>query len=390
MFNKINFQSLDKQTFITLAKLACCNVVFLTHDGYYTQTDGLAMGSPPAPCLANGWLSRFDDIIKGDSQLYERYMDDVLCSARCEDVQARWLYINSLHPCLKFTYELENKENSIAFLDMSIKNENGKLSSGWYRKPTDTGLTLNYHALAPQKYKRSVVASFVHRIFRACSSWENFHDGLNQALEILDNNQYPSMFVMPIVEKTLSKLVCPEEESVVNESMNENGNESLDSNACLFDMEEKDKFMFFIQYRGKATEKLAFSFKRLNAPCKVIMTTRKAKTVMPSLKPTVPRMLSSGVVYQIQCPACACSYIGQTVRHLQTRVREHLGRSGTIRRHAETCHQSISITYEHVSILAKSNSVSKLLTLEALFINQMKPELNTKDEYRSRTLTLKF
>ena len=81
------------------------------------------------------------------------------------------------------------------------------------------------------------------------------------------------MFVMPIVEKTLSKLVCPEEESVVNESMNESANESLDSNACLFDMEEKDKFMFFIQYRGKATEKLAFSFKRLNARCKVIMTT---------------------------------------------------------------------------------------------------------------------
>ena len=177
---------------------------------------------------------------------------------------------------------------------------------------------------------------------------------------------------------------------MVNDSMNESVNESLDSNACLFNMAEKDKFMFFIQYRGKATEKLAYSFKRLNAPCKVIMTTRKAKTVMPSLKPTVPRMLSSGVVYQIQCPACACSYIGQTVRHLQTRVREHLGRSGTIRRHTDNCDKSIQITEEHVSILAKSNSASKLLTLEALFINQMNPKLNTKDEYRSRTLTLKF
>ena len=42
----------DKETFIELAKLASCDVVMLTHDGYYKQVDGLAMGSPPAhsPC----------------------------------------------------------------------------------------------------------------------------------------------------------------------------------------------------------------------------------------------------------------------------------------------------------------------------------------------------
>ena len=74
LFNKRKniIKDMDKQTFITLAKLACCDVVFLTHDGYYTQHDGLAMGSPPAPHLANGWLSKFDDIIKGYSQLYEK------------------------------------------------------------------------------------------------------------------------------------------------------------------------------------------------------------------------------------------------------------------------------------------------------------------------------
>ena len=86
-----------------------------------------------------------------------------------------------------------------------------------------------------------MVSSFVHRIFRACSSWENFHEGLNEALEILENNQYPSTFVMPIVQKTLTKLVSPDDESLMNESMNV----SLDSNACLYSIDDKDKFMFF-------------------------------------------------------------------------------------------------------------------------------------------------
>jgi hypothetical protein len=39
--------SVDKDTFIELAKIASCNVVMSTHDGYYQQVDGLAMGSPP-------------------------------------------------------------------------------------------------------------------------------------------------------------------------------------------------------------------------------------------------------------------------------------------------------------------------------------------------------
>ena len=37
---------IDKETFITLATISSCDVVFDTHDGFYKQVDGLAMGSP--------------------------------------------------------------------------------------------------------------------------------------------------------------------------------------------------------------------------------------------------------------------------------------------------------------------------------------------------------
>ena len=45
---------------------------------------------------------------------------------------------------------------------------------------------------------------------------------------------------------------------------------------------------------------------------------------------------------------------------------------------------------EDISILGHSNVLCKLMTLEALYINQLKPSLNQKDEYKSRTLTLKL
>ena len=43
----------NKETFITLLELACKDVVMLTHDKYYCQMEGLALGAKPAPPLSN-------------------------------------------------------------------------------------------------------------------------------------------------------------------------------------------------------------------------------------------------------------------------------------------------------------------------------------------------
>ena len=151
----------------------------------------------------------------------------------------------------------------------------------------------------------------------------------------------------------------------------------------------KDKFRLFLNYRGKLTDKLALSLRKLNAPCKVIMTLSKTRHTLPSLKPVVPKMLQNNVVYKIICPRCNSSYVGQTVRHLQQRFKEHVGNKGPLRSHFETC--AITPTEDNISIIGRtSRGDGRLLTLEALFIKELTPVLNTKDEYRSRTLTLKF
>ena len=80
--------------------------------------------------------------------------------------------------------------------------------------------------------------------------------------------------------------------------------------------------MIFLQYRGKLTEKFEHALKRLEAPCKVIMTLRKLKTVLPSLKAPVKKSLKSGVVYEICCLRCNSRYVGQSSRHLTTRIKE--------------------------------------------------------------------
>ena len=333
------------------------------------------MGSPPAPHLANGWLSNKDDSIKGNAQLFARYMDDIIREIKRAEIEKKLEEINNLHENLKFTIEREEK-GTLPFLDMLIIHEKNKLSSTWYNKPTDTGLIMNLHALAPKRYKRSVVSGFVYRIHRACSSWRYFHESLGKAKRVLEHNQYPPNLYEPIIKETLESIIRKEHHSM----------ERLDHSK---ESERKfTKIPIIVQYRGKCTEDYARALHKVEAPCTIVMTLRKLKTVLPSLKPSVEKMFKSGVVYKLTCPRCNACYVGQTSRHLQSRFKEHK-RGGPMKLHLNEC--NVNITDENVDILqTTSRGESHLLTLEALNIREIKPSINTKDEYRSRELTIKL
>ena len=62
-------------------------------------------------------------------------------------------------------------------------------------------------------------------------------------------------------------------------------------------LQTKTNLVFFVQYRGKTTDELAQKLHHVNAPCRIVMTLRKLKTMLPSLKPAVARMMRSNVVY---------------------------------------------------------------------------------------------
>ena len=189
---------------------------------------------------------------------------------------------------------------------------------------------MNFHSLTPRRYKHSVVSGFVHRIHRACSTWHHFQQKKFY-------NQYPAFFYEPIIQKTLDNIINPE-------SVPLKSKDQVD--------EIKNNFKMFIQYRGKSSEHYAHALHNLEVPCTVVMTLRKVKTVLPSLKPPVEKELRSGVVYKIQCPRCQACYVGQTVRHLKTRIADHRSR-GPVKEHFLKC--DIDIRFDCIDILASTN-----------------------------------
>ena len=60
-----------------------------------------------------------------------------------------------------------------------------------------------------------------------------------------------------------------------------------------------------------------------------------------------------------------------------------------IGKHAEECNTDVTI--DNFKILTKTNRDNDFLkTLEALFVRELKPDLNTKEDFRNKELRLKF
>ena len=80
-------------------------------------------------------------------------------------------------------------------------------------------------------------------------------------------------------------------------------------------------------------------------------------------------LLEVRVVYKITCPCCTACYVGQTIRHLLYRIREHRRPSTPVGANFRACNDKL--TMSDVTIIASSlKTIFHLMTLEALCINE--------------------
>ena len=135
-------------------------------------------------------------------------MDNIITSCHEGEIPAMLQRVKTLHSNLKFTFELPT-ENGIAFLDMRLKQVGKVVHHSWYQKPTDTGVLMNFHARSPEKYKQSLVAGFVNRIWQTCSDYFTLEDNIRIFKEMLENYQYSPSFYNRIIRKSLNRLLDP-------------------------------------------------------------------------------------------------------------------------------------------------------------------------------------
>ena len=78
-FNKTHSMQLQKHQLKDLLEVATTNQLFQFNGELYEQTDGVAMGSPLGPLLANVFMCHIEDQLEQKSMIpsfYRRYVDD--------------------------------------------------------------------------------------------------------------------------------------------------------------------------------------------------------------------------------------------------------------------------------------------------------------------------
>ena len=127
-----------KQHFKQLLTLSVKSSYFLFNDIYYKHIDGVAMGYPLRPTLANLFLVYYEHKwlekcpLQFQTKYYCRYVDNIFPMFESRDHIKKFLkYMNSCHPNIQFTCE-EESHNKISFLDISVTRINNKLATSLY------------------------------------------------------------------------------------------------------------------------------------------------------------------------------------------------------------------------------------------------------------------
>ena len=339
--------------FKNLLQLAISNNVFLFNGVYYIQKNGVAMGNPLAPTLAELFMqeleTKLDDYSGVKPSFYRRYVDDIFAIFNSvTDILMFESYLNTLHPRIKFT--TERYDNGLNFLDTRVFTSPNGLETSWHRKESASDRITPYPSYCHPRYKYNAAHNMFYRI-QAIASNKYIALSINNAVSLLKKNGYP--------EKVISATQCH--------------NKPLpDDNPPVNFIYMPFPFMGHDPIFEKRLKHLVHQ--ATNTPLRIAFTSSKIGSFFRNKDP-IPNMLQSRVVYKYSCD-CEQSYIGVTSRHLTTRVQEHSKmQSSNVYRHI---HDSPTCTFgiEKFSILHRCVKPAHCYIAESLLIRENVCTLN--------------
>ena len=301
-----------------LLELATLDNYFIFNDIIYNQIDGVAMGSPLGPTLANAFMCHMERKwlqecpVDFKPVFYRRYVDDCFLIFNSEShVELFLQFLNKQHKSIQFTVEKE-VDNILPFLDLKIERKESVLSTSIYRKPTFTGLLSKFDSFAPLKYKENLIATLVHRGYRLCSSFLAFDGESNFLKSILTKNGYPLHLIETQIRKVLNKLYVPfGEETPIEQNV------------------PKAIVYFSTQFLGPVSNELSKKVCELmgdfypQISLRIVYSDSNTIGNRFNFKDKVSKLCMSNIVYKYTCELCKEFYIGKTCRQFRNRIREH-------------------------------------------------------------------
>ena len=314
---KKKVKGLLKRHFKEMLNLATKSSCFIFNGGYFCQIDGVAMGSPLGPTLANLFLCHYENIWLDNCPInfrpvyYKRYVDDIfMLFDDAKHVNKFMRYLNSRHPNIEFSKD-EELDGKISFLDISITKNQGKFETSIYRKETFSGVYSNFHSFIPLEYKHGLLRTLLHRAYVISSSYINFHVEITKLKDIWIKNSFPVYFIDKAIKKFLNILFIKRHREKIKS--------------------DKKEVIMILPYLGVISMQLKRKLGNLFHTCfpdvkiKVIFSAKNRLSSGFQFKDILPNDMRSLILYKYKCSICENTYVGKTKRHYIVRMNEHLG-----------------------------------------------------------------
>ncbi|XP_077276910.1 uncharacterized protein LOC143905375 [Temnothorax americanus] len=352
--------------------LVLSSTSFCFNGEFYEPIFGSPMGSPLSPILADLVMDDLEthclQSLSFVISFYCRYVDDIFAVVPKSKIDELLTTFNNYHTRLKFTYEMET-DSALNFFDTTVIREKNALITNWYRKPTFSGRYINYFSNHPFKYKVNIIRNLVDRATLLSNA--RFHsNNISIVRNILLNNCFPI--------------------DVVNKYINVRRAELLKkfNNPCGASTDRQVRRDPVSSITIPYVEGLSANVERtmrgvkfktlLTIPKKLDCIIRKGKDRLQPYKQTE-------LVYEIDCVNCDSCYIGQTKRHLETRIKEH---RSDVKKHFDnhsvvTKHrlsQNHDFDWQNPKILYKEKHFRKREISEMFFIKKSKHTVNLQKD----------
>ncbi|KFD60951.1 hypothetical protein M514_13377 [Trichuris suis] len=278
---------------------------------HFSQTQGVPMGSPLSPVLAEFFMEHLEqrafacDNFTRRVEFFKRYVDDIFAIVKKGHEQSFLHHLNGLFTeHIKFTIEKEHG-GRLPFLDALVIKDGHRLKTTVYRKPRNTDRYLNYHSHHPKSVKIGIVTGMVDRAFHLCDA-EFLDAELTHIKRSLMRNDYPGKLVDSCVRRRLELL----------------------RSGAPHAQPAQDIRITMPYYTG-----IAEAVKRLSTTIgfeACFSSSTSLAAMLRSDKVKIPTEEQQGAVYNVNC-TCGGSYIGETGNTISHRFKQHIGNLKTYR-----------------------------------------------------------
>ena len=369
---------------------ACTKTAFSFNNKFYKQIDGVSMGSPLGPVLANIIMTELESTVvkelvdKSIIKLYMRYVDDTLLLVKEKDINRIHKRLNSFDKNIKFTIDTF-PDGNVHFLDIKVENNNTDI----YYKDTHTGQYTSFHSQTPWRLKTAWIKALFHRANKICSNSHAFQQQIEHIKTLMSWNAYPKYVRNSIIHRLKSNL----------KNTRINNSNTPDDRKVVW---------LHLPYLGNKGEQLTNSLIRKLKRCfkenvkfNTIYKTNKL-AMFCNTKDSISIDQKANVIYKITCPGCFKQYIGKTDRNFITRLNEHGSKvEQPMYQHLSNCsafndilnllalpdlHNDVTIVnkeqhlynavIKNAEIIDKNDKWGQLQFLEAYYIKTLAPEIN--------------